>query len=69
LLAIDAVVVDAAYLLARANRPTDGVLWWIRTGERVRVSARQPVTLSPDEVLFFESREIAGCAPGVFFAA
>lgn len=55
LLAIDADMIDAASLLAKANRPIDRHLWLVRAGERFAVKPRQLVRLSQDEVLFFES--------------
>jgi len=58
LLAIDAEVIDAASLLAKADRPVDRQLWLVRAGERFLVHARQLVRLSRDEVLFFETEEV-----------
>jgi hypothetical protein len=58
LLSIDADVVDAASLLAKANRPADRSLWLVRAGERFLIQARQLVRLSQDEVLFFETAKV-----------
>lgn len=57
LLAMDAEVMDAASLLAKANRPADRALWLVRAGERYLLKARQLVRLSQEEVLFFETGE------------
>ena len=55
LLAVDAEVIDASTLLARAGLPADLQLWLVRAGERFAVKSRQLLRLSRDEVLFFES--------------
>jgi hypothetical protein len=57
LLAIDAELIDAPSLLARANRPTDRQLCLVRAGERFALQPKQLVRLSQDEVLFFESSD------------
>lgn len=55
LLAIDAEVIDAASLLAKAKRPLDRQLSMVRAGERFLLQAKSLIRLHPDEVLFFES--------------
>lgn len=55
LLAIDAPVIDPASLLARANMPNDLEIHLVRAGAAIPIGKRQPVRLSRDEVLFFES--------------
>jgi hypothetical protein len=57
LLAIDADVIDTTSLLAKANRPTDRLLWLVRAGEHIAIQAKQLLRLSPDEVLFFETTD------------
>ena len=57
LLAIDDDVVDAASLLAKANRPADRLLWLVRAGEQIAVQSKQLLRLSPDEVMFFETSD------------
>lgn len=55
LLAIDAEVIDATALLARANCPLDRQLLMVRAGERYSVQPGRLIRLARDEVLFFES--------------
>ncbi len=55
LLGIDAGSVDAAALLARANRPASSQLWTVRAGERFQIQPRQAIQLSESKVLFFET--------------
>ncbi|MFA5990318.1 MAG: hypothetical protein WC803_12035 [Sphingomonas sp.] len=55
LLAIDADLIDAATLLAKANRSTGLQVWLVRAGERFALQARQMIRLPQDEVLFFET--------------
>ena len=55
LLGIDAPLVEAANLLARANCPEDSQLWMVQAGERFPLEPTQIIHLSEDEVLFFES--------------
>lgn len=55
LLAIDAEVIDAASLLAKANRPLDRQLSVVRRGERFAIHPKSLICLHQDEVLFFES--------------
>jgi hypothetical protein len=57
LLAVDAEVIDASALLAKADRPADRQLWLVRAGERFALKPKDVVRLSQNEVLFFESSQ------------
>lgn len=67
LLGFDADIVDPAALLSRVRRPRGEQLWLVRAGERHEVRPDQRVRLSQDEVLFFETGEVA--APTLRMAA
>ncbi|OYY66595.1 hypothetical protein [Sphingomonas sp. 28-62-11] len=67
LLAFDADIVDPAALLSRAKRPADRQLWLVRAGERLAVRPDQPLRLTQDEVLFFETSSAS--APALRLAA
>ncbi|UYY58030.1 hypothetical protein [Sphingomonas sp. S2-65] len=68
LLAIDDETIEAIDLLARANRPTGSQLWLLLDGERVPIGPEQRLSLSEDEVLFFETSDRASGA-GCLLAA
>lgn len=60
LLGIDQEAIEVGSLLARANRSTERHVWLVRQGERRYLDPTQIVTLSEDEVLFFETAETTG---------
>ncbi len=55
LIGIDADMVDASTLLARAGRGPDRRVFLVRAGERTAVAPHQRLRLSEREVLFFET--------------
>lgn len=62
-------MIDTASLLARANCPTDSLIWMVHAGERVSIQPKQFIRLSEHDVVFFETSSAANWSPFELLAA